>query len=117
MHELSVAENIVEIIHQYVPAAERPLVRRVFALVGQQSGIVADSLVFGFQAITAGTDLERSTLEIDSVPFVIQCHECGKESSPELGGRICLHCQSLNTSVLSGTELRIREIETDDEEH
>ena len=114
MHELSVAENIVEIVHQYVPAAERPLVRRVFALVGQQSGIVADSLVFGYQAITAGTDLERSTLEIEHVPFVIRCHDCERESSPELGGRICVHCQSMNTSVLSGTELRIKEIETDD---
>jgi Zn finger protein HypA/HybF involved in hydrogenase expression len=77
MHELSIAENIVEIIHQYVPAGERDRVRRVFTSVGEQSGVVADSLEFSFQAITAKTELERSHLEIETVPFIVQCKECG----------------------------------------
>ncbi len=116
MHELSIAENIVEIIHQYVPADERKRVRNVFTSVGEQSGVVADSLEFSFQAITASTELELSRLVIETVPFIIRCTECGGENRTEMGGRQCPACNSLDTTVLSGTDLRVREIELEDEQ-
>ena len=116
MHELSIAENIVEIIHQYVPAGERERVRRVFTSIGEQSGVVADSLEFSFQAITAKTELERSHLEIETVPFIVRCNKCGIESRTEMGSRQCPACSSLDTHVLSGTDLRVREIEMEDEQ-
>ncbi|MFZ4620160.1 MAG: hydrogenase maturation nickel metallochaperone HypA [Bacteroidota bacterium] len=115
MHELSIAENIVEIIHQYVPKEERTRVRHVFTSVGEHSGVVGDSLEFSFQAITISTDLEKATLEIETVPFIIKCKDCSKESRTEMGSRQCPECSSLNTTVVSGTELRVREIEMEDE--
>lgn len=115
MHELSIAENIVEIIHQYVPIADRKRVRAVFTSVGEQSGVVADSLDFSFRAITASTELERSHLEIETVPFIVRCSECDAENRTEMGSRQCPNCGSLMTSVLSGTELDVREIELEDE--
>ncbi|NUN71163.1 MAG: hydrogenase maturation nickel metallochaperone HypA [Bacteroidetes bacterium] len=115
MHELSIAQNIVEIIHQYVPAAERDRVRSVFTTVGEHSGIVADSLTFSYQAITAATDLQRSMLVIEPQPFIIRCSACGTESRTEMGSIQCPACRAVETTVLSGTELRVREIELEDE--
>lgn len=115
MHELSIAENIVEIIHQYVPVDDRKRVQRVFTSVGEQSGVVADSLEFSYQAITASTDLEWSHLEIETVPFIVRCKECGTESHTEMGSRQCPVCTAFDTLVVSGTELRVRQIEMEDE--
>jgi hydrogenase nickel incorporation protein HypA/HybF len=115
MHELSIAENIVEIIHQYVPSTDRKRVRAVFTSVGEQSGVVADSLDFSFQAIIASTELERSHLEIETVPFIVRCSVCNAENRMEMGSRQCPNCGSLMTAVLSGMELTVREIELEDE--
>lgn len=116
MHELSIAQNIVEIIHQYVPPVERTRVRSVFTVVGEHSGVVADSLSFSYQAITASTVLEHSTLIIEHVPFTIRCAKCGLESPSEMGSIQCPGCGNLDTIVTGGTELRVREIEMDDEQ-
>jgi hydrogenase nickel incorporation protein HypA/HybF len=115
MHELSIAQNIVEIIQQYVPAEERDRVRSVFTIVGEHSGVVADSLTFSYQAITAATVLERSHLEIEQVPFMVRCKNCSRDSHTIMGSIQCPLCNSLDTEVLAGTELRVREIEMEDE--
>lgn len=115
MHELSIAQNIVEIIHQYVAPVDRNRVRSVITVVGEQSGVVADSLTFSYQAITASTILEGSTLLIEHIPFTIHCSACGLESNTEMGCIQCPACGSMDSTVVSGTELRVREIELADE--
>ena len=55
MHELSVAQGILDLVQHYVPEGQAPDVRAVTVRVGALSGIVADSLEFCFSAIVAGT--------------------------------------------------------------
>lgn len=114
MHELSVADSIIDIIRQNVEKEQLKNVRSVFLKVGTFSGVVTDSLEFAYQAITASTDLERSALVIERIPFVIYCMDCTKESEGEEGISICSLCGSINTTILSGKELQIKEIELDD---
>jgi hydrogenase nickel incorporation protein HypA/HybF len=116
MHELSIAQNIVEIIHQYVRSEDRPKVRSVSTIVGEQSGVVADSLTFSYQAITASTVLEQSRLTIEVVPFTIECKKCGAVSNTEMGSIRCPVCGDPHSVIIAGTELRVREIELADEE-
>jgi hydrogenase nickel incorporation protein HypA/HybF len=111
MHEMSVAQNIVEIIHQHVPESEWTRVGAVRLKIGSVAGIVADSLSFSFQAITAETPLQDSHLEIEHVPFEILCNSCKRTSGNEIGFCICEWCGSVDTKTLSGTELQVTEIE------
>ncbi len=111
MHELSIAENIVEIIHQYVEVEKLPLVRSVSVDVGTFSGVVPDSLEFSFQAITAQTPLEKSFLKMNIIPFKILCSKCSKEIENDDGIVLCSECGSLNTKIISGKELHVKEIE------
>lgn len=115
MHELSLAQNIVEIIKKFVPKEEWNRVRAVRTIVGEHSGVISDSLQFSYQAITASTILEQSHLEIESIPFMIHCSTCGKDSCTEMGNRQCVSCGSFNTNILAGIELTVREIEIADE--
>ena len=115
MHELSLAQNIVEIIQKFVPKEEWNRIRAVRTIVGEHSGVISDSLQFSYQAITSATILDQSHLEIETVPFMIHCSACDKDSSTEMGNRQCASCGSFNTNILAGIELTVREIEITDE--
>lgn len=114
MHELSVAQNIVDIINQHVPASDLAKVRTVQLRIGTAAGIVVDSLEFSFGVITNETALKHAVLAVESVPFVIKCKRCGKESTNEQGITLCFHCGSSDTTIVAGTELQIGSIELDD---
>lgn len=114
MHELSIAQNIVEIINQHVPEEDLHRVRSIFTTVGEHSGVVADSLSFSYQAITSSTLLELSHLEIERIPYIIRCSGCGNKSPMEIGNRLCPACGGMETEIVSGLELHVREIELQD---
>jgi hydrogenase nickel incorporation protein HypA/HybF len=111
MHELSIAQNIVEIIHKHVPEKEWQKVVSVHLKIGAIAGVVPDSLNFSFQAITADTPLNNARLEVESIPFRIICNACGLTTENEIGFMVCGECGSGNTKILSGSELDIAEIE------
>lgn len=111
MHELSIAHGIIDIVRQYVQQPELKRVRAVRLKVGDQSGVVVDSLEFSYSAITSDTDLKYSRLEIDRIPFVIECRSCFKQSQTERGVVVCPTCGKTDTRVVSGTELQVLDIE------
>jgi len=115
MHELSIAENIVEIIHQHVEKERLIDVRSVRVKVGTFSGVVADSLEFSYQAIIAGTPLEQSFLSMERIPFVVLCEDCQEKLMNDDGITQCLSCGSYRTKILSGKELQVKDIELEDE--
>jgi hydrogenase nickel incorporation protein HypA/HybF len=117
VHELSIAQSIIDIVHQHVPQAMLENVRIVRILVGEGSGVVADSLSFSLQAITADTLLANARMNIETIPFRISCASCSMISDSDGGLCICPSCGSGNTTVISGTELRVKDIELVDEEH
>lgn len=114
MHELSIAQNILEIIQQHVPEEHLRDVRNVKLKVGVLAGVVPESLQFSYNAITTDTPLASSNIEIDLVPFVLFCRSCETTSSNEIGFVVCGKCGSSNTKILSGTELNVIEFELED---
>ena len=114
MHELSIAQNIVEIIKQNIPPDALGAVAFVHLKVGNLSGVVADSLDFSYTALNNGTQLEKSRLVIERIPFVVFCNSCNGSAENTSGIVICERCGNLDTKVLSGTELEITEIELEE---
>ena len=111
MHELSVAQSIVEIIQQHIPESEWGRVAAVRLKIGTVAGVVPESLEFSFQAITAELSFNHARLEIESVPFRIHCNACDTTAENEFGFALCSTCGSTDTKILSGSELHITEIE------
>jgi hydrogenase nickel incorporation protein HypA/HybF len=115
MHELSIAQSIVDLVTQYVTDTRPGLVRCARVKVGRQSGVVVDSLEFCFAAITKDTGLDGVRLEIESIPFVVRCNDCSTSFQNDEGTTLCPQCGGGNTRVMSGTELQLVEIEVDDD--
>jgi hydrogenase nickel incorporation protein HypA/HybF len=115
MHELSIAQNIVEIVQQHVPNHGEAKIKTVKLRIGELAGVIPDSLEFCFGAITAETSMQDVILEIERVPFVLECKKCGKVATNETGIFLCMVCGSDDTKMISGNELLVTEIELFDE--
>jgi hydrogenase nickel incorporation protein HypA/HybF len=109
MHELSIAQSILDLVRPYVPEGGR--VESVRLKVGEQSGVVAESLEFCWSAVVPGTPLADSHLVIEKSPFLIRCDACGAESESEGGLAVCPRCDSPRTRVTSGMELQVLDLE------
>jgi hydrogenase nickel insertion protein HypA len=111
MHELSLAQNILEIVEQYVPREQSRSVKSIKLRLGEMSGIVSDSLEFCFSAIIAETPMSNALLEIERVPFTLACRTCKNSFASEAGVVLCPECGGYDTDVVSGTEMQVVEIE------
>jgi hydrogenase nickel incorporation protein HypA/HybF len=111
MHELSIAQNIIDIVRQHLPAGEFHKVRAVKIRVGDMAGIVSDSVEFCFNVITTGTPMEGAELVIERVPLVIRCNKCLKEHTLNDLAFRCPFCSNPDVQVVSGNELQVIEIE------
>lgn len=114
MHELSIAQNILDIVQQYVPASDSRNVKTVRMKVGELSGVVTESLEFCFGAIIMGTHLEGARLDIEQIPLQTECKQCAKLFRVEENNFRCPTCGSDDLSIVSGRELQVTEIELND---
>jgi hydrogenase nickel incorporation protein HypA/HybF len=115
MHELSIAENILEIVHQYCPTGNGSNIQSVKLRVGELAGIVADSLTFCFSAITKGTSMEQASLVIERVPLTISCKRCNADSEIPVDCFACPRCHSTEVTIIAGRDLQVVEIELAEE--
>ena len=111
MHELSIAQSILEIIKENVNSEDTGKVRKILLEIGDMSGIVSDSLNFCFDAVKLESPFENSTLEIINIPFVLFCRNCNQNTTNNYGLRLCEKCGGFDTEIISGTEMKIKEIE------
>ena len=107
MHELAIAESVVETVTQRLPDAKVTCVRLE---VGALSGVVPDSIWFCFDLATAGTGLAGARLEITEPPARCRCRACGAQFQPESPVVLC-PCGSPDVAVLSGEQLTIVSVE------
>ena len=114
MHELGIAQNILEIVQQAVPKEQTAAVRSIRIRVGPLSGVVPDSLEFCFGAIVEGTPLGQARLQIEETAVQTECAACGNTLPVEGIAFACPGCGSAEIKLVSGTELQVVEIELAD---
>ena len=79
MHEMSIAQNMINIIQEEMRKRHSNTLKSVHLRVGTMSAVVPDSLSFCFDLITKGTDFEEAELIIDIIPLMGFCKECTNE--------------------------------------
>ena len=115
MHELGIAQNILEIVQQAVPKAQTTAVRSIRIRVGPLAGVVPDSLEFCFQAIVNETELQRASLAIEQLPAILSCRKCAYRFETKDLEFLCQSCGSPDLELVSGKELEIVDIELAEE--
>jgi hydrogenase nickel incorporation protein HypA/HybF len=110
MHELSITQSMVELCEQY---ADGQQVISVTVEIGDLSGVVPQAVEFCFEACCRGTLLEGARLIITTIPGTARCRDCGFEQQVGSLYKACSACGGFDLELLSGRELRVRELEVD----
>jgi hydrogenase nickel incorporation protein HypA/HybF len=111
MHELSIAQSILDIVNQNLPAGNTTHVKSVKVKIGKLSNVLPDSLRFCFEAITKDSDFEKTQLILNIIPITIKCKDCNKLTEINDYVFSCSSCESTNINVVAGNDLNIEEIE------
>ena len=114
MHELSIAQSMLEIIEQEAAPFKGSKVTLIMLRIGKLSGVVPDALRFAFEIIRKGSVAEDASLDIEEVPISIKCNECMKVFDVDYPLMSCPYCEGFNVELVSGKELEIKELEIDD---
>ncbi|MEH2448765.1 MAG: hydrogenase maturation nickel metallochaperone HypA [Nostoc sp.] len=110
MHELGITQNIVAIVTEHAKGTK---VQRVLLEIGKLSAIMPDAIRFCFDICTQGTVLEGATLEVLEIPGLGRCRQCGAEIALNKPFGIC-NCGSVQLDLITGEELKIKEIEIEE---
>ena len=111
MHEMVIAQNILDIA---VAAAERggaQRITRVNVLAGEMRAIVPMQLTFCFGVAAENTIASGAQLSLEILPVTGRCRGCGEDFVIKDFSYICPRCEGSDIEVTGGTELRIRDIE------
>ena len=114
MHELSIANSILDAVR--AEAARRPGARllKVGVRVGELSGVEPDALSFSFEALVQGSNLDPLQLEIETCPRHQRCPECGRSFRVHDYDITCPDCGEERTRCVSGDELDLAYIEIEE---
>jgi hydrogenase nickel incorporation protein HypA/HybF len=124
MHELSMAEAIVETVIDTAQKNDAIEVLEVTIDIGRLTMLNPEQLSFMIGVITDENELLKNTkFTIEETPVTIECKSCGYEGEFEVDESdpfspivICPKCEGIKVSVKSGRECTVKNIQIEKEE-
>jgi hydrogenase nickel incorporation protein HypA/HybF len=114
MHEVSIAQGMLDIALDYCAKNSHTIIKSITVKIGSAAGVVPDSLQFAFETLKTGTIAEDAVLVIDEIPVSGVCNSCGKSFTVDEAYVVqCPLCGSMSFKVETGRELNIAEMEVE----
>lgn len=113
MHEMSLAEGVLQIIENAARSQDFNRVKTVWVEIGGLSCVEPEALRFAFEAVTGGSVAHGARLEILEIPGRGVCLECSAEVEIAARHEGCPACGSYKLRVTGGDDMRVRELEVE----
>jgi hydrogenase nickel incorporation protein HypA/HybF len=113
MHEMSLAEGIVQLVEDAARAEGCTRVRTVWLEIGQLAAVEQEALRFCFDAVTRDSVAEGARLEIIETPGQGWCMQCERNVAVAALYDPCPDCGSYQVQVTGGSEMRVKELEVE----
>ena len=111
MHEMSLAEGVLQLIEDSARQQNCEKVVTVWLEIGQLSGVEVEAMKFCFDAVTRDSVAAGACLEIITLPGTGWCMVCAQTvPMKEVFGE-CPQCGGYQLQVTGGTEMRVKELE------
>ena len=110
MHEISLLENVLEILQTNAQTQGFSQVKKVSLDVGKLSCVEPEALRFGFDVVMKGTLADNAELEIHEQEGVGICQQCQQKVELETFHDPCGNCGSFQVTVIQGSELKIKDL-------
>src|SRR5580700_9421301 len=98
MHELSIAESILDAVRKELASRHGARPIRVGLRIGELAAVDVDSLTFCFEAVLKGTNWEDLQLDARVCPQRRICKDCGEEFTVFEYNASCPACAGTNTT-------------------
>ena len=113
MHEVGIAQSILEIVEKEMKKNGASTVNRVRLIIGEFTGIVKEALEFALNIIKKNTSVQNAEFVIETIKLKTYCQKCdqtfvGKEESRFL----CPECNGI-LNIVEGKELQIDYIDVE----
>jgi len=113
MHELAITQSLFEIVLQHATQAQAKKVKSVRLVIGEMTGVVADSVQFYLELLSKDTVAAGIRAEIKMSPARAQCKKCGKDFTAKEMQWQCPACGNEKLEVTGGKELFVESIEVE----
>jgi hydrogenase nickel incorporation protein HypA/HybF len=113
MHEMSIAESVLQIIEEAARIEECTKVKAVWLEIGQLAGVEKESLRFCFDVVTRDSIAEDARLEIVETLGRGWCMDCASNVAVTGRYEACPDCGSFRIEVTGGEEMRVKELEVE----
>lgn len=112
MHELGIVFKIIDDIEEVGKENSLTQVSSVTLQIGEVSTVIPTYIIDCWRWAADRTELMRgSELRVETIDAVTYCEDCEKNYPTVQYGKICPHCGSESTYLLTGNEVAIKEIE------
>jgi hydrogenase nickel incorporation protein HypA/HybF len=111
MHELSLAEELVERLEEVARRERASRIASIRLELGAMSGVDRDAFEFAFPEVARGTLAEGARLAVEEVALSVRCRVCGIETEPDLPVLRCRACGSPGVDIVRGREFRVLSME------
>jgi hydrogenase nickel incorporation protein HypA/HybF len=116
MHELGIANAILEAVKTEAARYPGAQPRKVGVRIGELTAIDQESLRFCFDAIVRGTELEGLQLQIEFCPRRHRCQMCAAEFDICDYEFRCPKCGEVRSECIAGDELALAYLEVEEYE-
>ena len=111
MHEMSLAESVLQLIEDAAKREGFTQVKSVSLEIGRLAAVEPEALSFCFDAVTRGSVAEGAALEIIDVPGGGWCMQCEEQIEVDDSIAQCPKCQGFQVVVNKGTEMRVKALD------
>ena len=113
MHELSLAQNILEVALRNARDQGFEKIHSLHLKIGRLSGVEPESLCFCFSVLSAHTIAESARVEVEKVPVRGRCRGCSTEFELQEMEFLCPSCRGNEIDLIAGTEMQLERMEVE----
>ena len=111
MHEMSLAQNILDIVLNTARQNDVTKVLGITIRAGELRGIVPEQLEFCFGFIAQDSIAEGANLKVNTLAVKARCKSCHRAFFVKEFHFICPACEGTDLETLQGLELLVEHIE------
>jgi hydrogenase nickel incorporation protein HypA/HybF len=111
MHEMSLAEGVLQLIEDAARKENFSRVTTVWLEIGRLAGVEVEAMRFCFDAVVRDSIADGARLEIVDTPGSGWCMQCAASVPLDEVFGACPQCGRHQVQVTGGTEMRVRELE------
>jgi hydrogenase nickel incorporation protein HypA/HybF len=116
MHELSIANEIIEVVRKEMMRYPATHAERVGIRVGALSAVDPAALQFCFEVMTRDTEFAQLKLDIEVRPRRHRCAACATQFAVKDYDFECPHCGRFAAECIGGEELELAFLEVEEHE-